>query len=83
MHIAVSSLDQFISHVILHTGQLFEVIRDFGLMLPDIFHVLVTFFELGLLAERQDIPFVNFFYKKETIVAVVFTILMSLFGRSL
>ena len=82
-HIVVSSLDQFISHVFLRTGKLYEVVRDFGLMLPDILHVLVVFFELSFQAERQNISLFNLFYKKETIVAILFIFLLALLATSL
>ena len=83
MHIVVNCLDQFINNVFLHNGQQFEVVRDIGLLLPDIFHVLVAFFELSVQAERQDISLLNLFYREEIIMAILFIFLTSLFGRSL
>ena len=82
-HIVVSSLDQFITNVIQRGGQQFEAVRDLALMAPDIFHVLVAYFELSQLAAEQNTDILNLFHREELFLSLVATILMSLLGKAL
>ncbi|ELU02004.1 hypothetical protein CAPTEDRAFT_102797, partial [Capitella teleta] len=83
MHVIVSGFDQFIVNVIFHKGQHFEAVRDFGLMIPDVFHVLVAFFEMTTLAERKSISVFKLFYKEEIFMSLVVIILFSLLGKNI
>jgi hypothetical protein len=83
MHILVNCLDQFINNVFLRNGQQFEVFRDIGLLLPDVFHVLVAFFEMGAVADRREISVLKLFHREELLMAVVFVGLLTVLGRSL
>ena len=83
MHIIVNSLDQFIVNIIYGRGQVFEAVRDFGLMIPDLFHVLLSYFELSILAESRGVPVFRLFYREELLMAVVMISLFSLFGKNL
>jgi hypothetical protein len=83
MHVIVSGLDQFIGNVIFHKGQHFEAVRDFGLMIPDVFHVLLTFFEMTSLAERRRVSVLRLFYKEEIFMSLVVIILFSILGKNI
>lgn len=83
MHVIISSLDQFIVNVIHGEGQVFEAFRDLGLMMPDIFHVLVCYFEIGALAQKRRISIFNLFYKEEIMASLVLVILFSLIGKNM
>ena len=82
-HIIVSSLDQFITNVIQRGGQQFEAVRDLALMAPDIFHVLLAYFELSQLAAAKKTNVLNLFHREELLFSLVAVILMSLFARAL
>ena len=83
IHIIVSSLDQFISNVIYNRGQDFEILRDLGLMLPDVLHVLVAFFELMLLAEKKNKSVIMLLYREEIFMFLLLTVLLSILGKAL
>ena len=82
-HIVVSSLDQFITNVIQRGGQQFEAVRDLALMAPDIFHVLLAYFELSQLAAARKTGVLNLFHREELLLSLVTVILASLFGKAL
>ena len=82
-HIIVNSLDQFITNVIHREGQQFEAVRDLALMTPDIFHVLLAYFELSQLAAARKISVLNLFHREELLLSLVAIILMSLLGKAL
>lgn len=52
LHILASGCDQFVENVIKQEGQLHQVMRDLGLMLPDILHLILPWYELKQLAEE-------------------------------
>ncbi len=81
MHIIVGSMDQFVNNIMYREGKAFEVVRDMALMMPDIFHCLVPFFELQSLAEKRSVPLYKLFYREELMMFGVTLILMSLFGK--
>jgi len=83
IHIIIGSLDQFIDNVIYHKGAQFEAVRDFGLMIPDVFHVLVAYFELVNCATKMKVGIHKLFYKEELLVSVLLIILFSLLGKNL
>ena len=82
-HIIVSSLDQFITNVIQRGGQQFEAVRDLALMAPDIFHVLLAYFELSQLAVAKKTNVLNLFHREELLLSLIAVILMSLLGKAL
>jgi len=82
-HIVVNSLDQFITNVIQRDGQQFEAVRDLALMTPDIFHVLLAYFELSQLAAVRKISVLKLFHREELLLSLVAVILMSLLGKAL
>ena len=41
----LSGIDQFIAHIFLLQGQLHQVLRDIGLMIPDLLHVALPIIE--------------------------------------
>lgn len=83
MHIVVGALDQFIDNVLYRRGQQFEAVRDLGLMAPDVFHVLVAYFELSALAEKQRTQIVRLFYREEISLSILLLILFSILGKNL
>ena len=83
MHIIVGGLDQFIDRILYGRGQFFEAIRDFGLLLPDIFHVLVSYFEMRIYAESKRKYFWRIFYREELMMSGLLLILFSLLGKNL
>jgi len=83
MHILINCLDQFVNNVLLHGGQSFEVARDIGLLLPDVFHVFICYFELRILADSKKVRIWNLFYKEELMMSAVLVTLFSLLGRNL
>jgi len=82
-HIIVNSLDQFITNVIKREGQQFEAVRDLALITPDIFHVLLAYFELSQLSAVRKINMLNLFHREELYLSLVAVILMSLLGKAL
>ena len=45
MHILLNGTDQFIANIFLLRGELHQVLRDLGLMLPDLLHVILPIIE--------------------------------------
>jgi hypothetical protein len=41
LHIVAGSIDQFIQNVFLGEGYMHQIVRDFGFMIPDVFHVAI------------------------------------------
>ena len=82
-HIVVSSLDQFITNVIHGDGQRFEAVRDLALMTPDIFHVLLPYFELSRLAAARKTNILNLFRREELLLSLLVIVFMSLLGKAL
>ena len=83
MHVVIGGLDQFIDNVVNGRGQTFEMVRDVGLMIPDIFHVLVCYFEARILADSKKVPLLKLFYKEELMAAFVFTSLFTILGKNM
>ena len=79
MHIMIAMLDQFVANIIYRQGKGFEAVRDLALMMPDIFHVILPFFELQAIARRKRVPVFRLFYREElmlsTLGLILFTIL--------
>ena len=45
LHILLSGTDQFITNIFLHNGKLNQVLRDIGLMVPDLLHLTLPIIE--------------------------------------
>jgi len=69
--------------VIQRGGQQFEAVRDLALISPDIFHVLVAYFELSRLAAARKTSVLSLFHRDELLLSLVAVILMSLLGKAL
>jgi len=82
-HVIVNGLDQFITNVIYHEGQPFEVLRDLLLMAPDIFHLLVTYFELSAMAQQRKTNIFRLFVREELLGSLILIMFMSLLGKNL
>jgi hypothetical protein len=82
-HVVVASLDQFIANVIYREGQHFEAVRDLALMAPDVFHLLVAYFEMSSLAAKRRTTVYRLFYREELLFSLVIIFLLSLLGKSL
>ena len=83
MHIIIGGLDQFVENVINGNGQVFEMVRDFGLMIPDLFHVLFCYFEARILADSKNLSIWKLFYKEELMAAAVFISLFTILGKNM
>ena len=58
LHILASAWDQFVENVVKQEGELHQVMRDLGFMIPDILHIILPWFELKQMAkERRGIKF--------------------------
>ena len=58
LHILASGWDQFVENVVKQEGELHQVMRDIGFMLPDILHIYLPWLELKQMAkERRGIKF--------------------------
>jgi hypothetical protein len=56
LHIFASGWDQFVENVLRQEGQLHQVMRDLGFMLPDILHLVIPWYELKEMAVRRGVP---------------------------
>ena len=82
-HLIVGGLDLFLLQFLDHEGATFENVRNVGLLVPDLFHVLLPFFEIQVLAESKNVSMVSLFYKEEIMLSCLFIILFSILGRNL
>ena len=58
LHILASGWDQFVENVVKQEGELHQVMRDIGFMLPDILHIILPWLELKQMArERRGAKF--------------------------
>ncbi|KAL8595601.1 hypothetical protein ACOMHN_025638 [Nucella lapillus] len=81
VHIIVSGMDQFIGHVIQGGGHSFQNVRDVGLMVPDLLHVLVPLRVFWRNAQRQKLRVIEMCYKEEVILTFLFISLGTVLGR--
>ncbi len=56
LHILASGWDQFVENVLRGEGQMHQVLRDLGFMIPDVLHVVLSWHELKDLAARRRLP---------------------------
>lgn len=83
IHILVSSVDQFIVHVIYGHGTNFQNVRNIALMVPDILHVIICAREIVKLHKNADSVLSVNNYKEEFGVTFVLIGLGTLFGKLL
>lgn len=56
LHILASGWDQFVGNVLRGEGQLHQILRDLGFMVPDVLHILLPWAELRELAAKRRVP---------------------------
>ena len=56
LHILASGWDQFVENVLRREGELHQVLRDLGFMLPDVLHLLLPWQELQIVGRRRGVP---------------------------
>ena len=83
MHLIVGGFDLFLMQLIYRGSFMFENVRNLGLLLPDLFHVLVCFFEIQDMAARKRVPVPTLFHKEEIMLFVLVLSLLSILGRTL
>ena len=81
VHVIVSGSDQFIAHVLQGFGTSFQNARNIGLMVPDILHLVIPFYELVLFTRSNNLRLSELCYKEEALLLFTFIILASLVGR--
>jgi len=81
VHIIVSGMDQFIAHVVQGEGHSFQNIRDVGLMVPDVLHVVIPLKVFYAHAQQQKLRIIELCYKEEIILMFVFISLGTIMGR--
>lgn len=81
IHILVSSLDQFITHIFYAHGTTFQNARNIGLMIPDIMHIVICMREIVKLHKSSDNCLSVNNYKEEFGLACVLICLGTLFGK--
>ena len=82
-HIIIAGLDQFVANIIHGEGKGFEAVRDLALMMPDLFHVLLPFFELQNISSSKRIPISRMFYREELMLAGLFLIFLTLLFKNI
>lgn len=81
MHILVSGLDQFVSHVLQGKGTNFQNARDIGLMIPDSLHVIIPIWQLFKSAKNREVRLNELCNREEIIMCIVFISIFTLIGR--
>ncbi|GAB1605293.1 uncharacterized protein LOC115222212 [Argonauta hians] len=83
IHILLSSMDQFLSHVVYARGRTFQNVRDIALMIPDLAHFGVACWKLVELYRSDDVPHSEYGYKEGIGLAFVLVSLGTVFGKCL
>ncbi|CAG5117828.1 unnamed protein product [Candidula unifasciata] len=83
VHIIVSGSDQFIAHVLQGRGTGFQNARNIGLMIPDVFHILIPSYEFYKFIKYNDVKMSEMCYKEEILLLILFITLGVFFGRIL
>uniref|UniRef100_A0A0B6ZY17 Uncharacterized protein n=2 Tax=Arion vulgaris TaxID=1028688 RepID=A0A0B6ZY17_9EUPU len=83
VHIIVSGSDQFIAHVLEGRGTNFQNARNLGLMIPDIFHIVIPGYEFYKFVKYNELKFSELCYKEEILFFIMFVSLGTFFGRIL
>lgn len=81
-------LDVNVTHVIVralgwsgYNVRSYEILRDLTLLVPDLFHVLVAYFELSIMAQNKRITLRRLFYREEIMVSALMVALYVIFGN--
>ena len=56
LHILASGWDQFVENVLKQEGELHQVMRDMGFMIPDVLHLILPWQELQIVGRRRGVP---------------------------
>ena len=77
IHILASGFDQFVENVFKQKGELHQVLRDIGLMVPDILHLLLPWQELKIIGQRRGgVPLSHLISSKDfTMCAITVAVL--------
>lgn len=59
----------------------YEIMRDLALLLPDLLHVLVAYFELSIMSQDKGISLMRLFYNEEIMISVLLVTLFVIFGN--
>ena len=59
----------------------YEIMRDLALLLPDLLHVLVAYFELSIMSQDKGISLRRLFYNEEIMISVLLVTLFVIFGN--
>ena len=81
VHIIVAGMDQFIAHVVQGEGRSFQNVRDVGLMVPDVLHVLIPLRVFYVHTQQKKLRIIELCYKEEVILMFVFISLGTIMGR--
>ncbi|CAH1780823.1 unnamed protein product, partial [Owenia fusiformis] len=80
-HLITGGFDQFYRQLV-STGYIWQNSRNIGLMVPDIFHILICLFEIRRLAKEKKVWSYELFYKEEYMLSfsliLVFYVLTSI-----
>lgn len=69
LHIFTSGWDQFVENVLKREGELHQVLRDLGFMLPDLLHVWLSWKELEDVGKRRGVPPSHLFKNQDVVLA--------------
>ncbi|CAL8106594.1 unnamed protein product [Orchesella dallaii] len=70
-HAFWSGLDQFVLNILKRRGRLHQVLRDLALMTTDLFHVILSFHELGELATYKGVSLLAILMQRSSLYAVL------------
>ena len=82
VHVLVNCSDQFINNVLLNNGKNFQIVRDIGLLLPDVLNILISFYEI-ILAQKKGVSIFKLLYRREICAAMLSVISVSLLVKNL
>ena len=64
-----SGWDQFVQNVLRFEGQIHQVLRDLGFMVPDILHIWLSWLEMKEVGKKRGCPPSHLLKNNEVIVA--------------
>ena len=75
-----STWDQFFTNVVTREGQLHQILRDVGFMLPDLLQILLPVLEIRGLAKSRRVPASHLISTNEAAATFGFVLFMVLFS---
>lgn len=72
LHIVASGFDQFVANVLRREGDLHQVLRDIGFMIPDLLHVFLPLAELIKYAKSIGIPSTHLISNTDFVGSIIF-----------